>query len=194
MIVLASTSSTRQGMLKSAGVLFTAVAPDVDERALALHHPHWSPAEAAMKLAEAKAVDVSGRLTDALVIGADQVLGLGCKIYAKPSSKEQCREHLSELRDRTHSLISSVVCARSGTVVWSHTAEAQLSMRPFSDRFLDHYLDMVGPECTSSVGGYKVEGPGLQLFDRVEGDYFTILGLPLIPLLAYLRSTGEILT
>jgi septum formation protein len=194
MIVLASTSPTRQAMLRNAGFAFSAISPEVDERDLVARHPHWTPEETALKLAEAKAVDVSLRHRDAIVIGADQVLALGSKVYAKPSSIEECRQHLLELRGKSHRLISSVVCAKGGHVQWSHTAEALLEMRNFSDRFLAQYLDEMGNDCMSTVGGYKIEGPGLQLFEKIDGDHFTILGLPLMPLLAQLRSMGEIVS
>lgn len=192
MIVLASTSPTRQAMLRNAGLSFTSVSPNIDERELVARHPHWAPSETALRLAEAKALDVSTNHADAVAIGADQVLVLGSQVFAKPSSIEECRQHLLELKGRSHKLISSVVCARSGQVEWSHTAEALLRMRPFSDRFLEQYLNQIGNDCLSSVGGYKIEGLGLQLFEDVRGDHFTILGLPLIPLLGYLRMTGEI--
>lgn len=192
MIILASTSPTRQAMLKSAGLDFTAVGPAVDERDLVMHHPQWSPSETALMLAEAKAREVSNRFPQARVIGADQVLALGGRVYAKPSGRAECRQHLLELRGRTHSLISGVVCARGGKTEWSHTAEAFLTMRLFSESFLERYLDAVGTDCTSSVGGYKIEAQGLQLFEAVNGDHFTILGLPLMPLLDHLRAMGEI--
>jgi septum formation protein len=160
MIILASTSPTRQAMLRNAGLAFTAVSPQVDERELAARHPGWSPAETALKLAEAKALDVSRRHPQALVIGADQVLALGRKTYSKPSTRAQCRQQLLELKGETHQLISGVVCARGGTVEWSHTAEANLTMREFSQ--------------------------------TIEGDHFTILGLPLLHLLAHLRAVGEV--
>lgn len=194
MIVLASTSPTRQAMLRHAGLAFAAISPDVDERELVARHPDWTPEHTALKLAEAKAVDVSTRYPAAVVIGADQVLALGSKSYAKPSSIEECRQHLLELRGKSHQLISSVACAQGGIVQWSHTAEALLTMRLFSDGFLTQYLEEMGNDCMSTVGGYKVEGLGLQLFEEITGDHFTILGLPLIPLLNQLRSMGEILS
>lgn len=194
MIVLASTSPTRQAMLRNAGLAFTAISPGVDERELVARHPNWTPEDTASKLAEAKAIDISVRHPDAVVIGADQVLALGSKVYAKPSNIEECRQHLVELRGKKHQLISSVACAQGGIVKWSHTAEALLKMRPFSDRFLTRYLDEMGNDCMSTVGGYKIEGLGLQLFEEINGDHFTILGLPLIPLLKQLRSMGEILS
>jgi len=192
MIILASTSPTRKALLDNAGLSYTSVSPDVDERDLVMRHPHWSPLETALKLAEAKAVEVSVRYPQAAVIGADQVLALGAKVYAKPVNVDECRQHLLELRGKTHALISGVVCARGGKTEWSHSSEALLTMRAFSESFLAQYLHQVGADCTSSVGGYKIEGLGLQLFEEVKGDHFTILGLPLLPLLAHLRRTGDI--
>jgi septum formation protein len=192
MIILASTSPTRRALLDNAGLSYTPIAPRVDERELIARHPDWSPDETALKLAEAKAVEVSLRYPQAVVIGADQVLALGAKIYAKPSGIDECRQHLLELRGKTHALISGVVCARGGSTEWSHSSEALLTMRVFSESFLAQYLDQVGADCTSSVGGYKIEGLGLQLFEEVTGDHFTILGLPLLPLLTHLRRTGDI--
>jgi septum formation protein len=192
MIILASTSPTRQAMLNNAGLDFTAVGPEVDERALVTRNPQWSPSQTALMLAEAKACEVSSRFPEVLVVGADQVLALGSRIYAKPSGRAECRQHLLELRGRTHALVSGVVCARGGKAEWSHTASAFLTMRRFSESFLERYLDAVGTDCTSTVGGYKIEGHGLQLFEAVNGDHFTILGLPLMPLLDHLRAKGEI--
>lgn len=192
MIVLASTSPTRQAMLRSAGLSFTAAAPQVDERALVAHHPAWTPEEVAVKLAEAKAEEVSARHPGAVVIGADQVLALGNTIYSKPRDAAQCRQQLIELRGKTHALISGVVTARDGKSTWSHRDQALLTMRSFSDGFLDAYLEKTGADCTTSVGGYKIEGLGVQLFDSIKGDHFTILGLPLLALLQWLRETGEV--
>ena len=194
MIILASTSPTRRALLDNAGLAYAAVSPQVDERHLVAQHADWSPEETAMKLAEAKAIEVSTRFPDATVIGADQVLALGHKAYAKPASIEECRQHLLELRGKTHALISAVVCARGGAAVWSHSSQALLTMREFSPAFLEQYLERLGTDCTTSVGGYKIEGPGLQLFEKVDGDHFTILGLPLFPLLSYLRTAGEVVT
>lgn len=192
MIILASTSATRQATLKNAGLDFTAIAPDVDERALVSENPGWTPEQIALKLAEAKAVDVSRRHPHDIVIGADQVLALGAKVYSKPRHVTQCRAQLMELRGKTHALISGIVCARQGKAVWTFSDQALLTMRNFSEIFLDSYLKAIGDDCTTSVGGYKIEGRGLQLFESVMGDHFTILGLPLIPLLDYLRQQGEI--
>ena len=192
MIILASTSATRQSMLRSAGLTFEADSPGVDEKALVAANPHWLPRETATRLAEAKALDVSRRYPDGFVIGADQVLALGGKIYGKPRDRAHCRDQLRELRGRTHALISAVVLARNGETVWMHDDAARLTMRDFSDDFLDDYLDAIGDDCRTSVGGYKIEGRGVQLFKSVSGDHFTILGLPLVALLEKLRELGEI--
>lgn len=192
MIVLASTSATRQSMLRNAGLDFTAASPGVDERALVVANPHWHPQETALRLAEAKAVDVSRRHPAGLVIGADQVLALDRKIYGKPRDREECREQLLELRGRTHTLVSAVVLARDGKTVWTHVDGALLTMRAYTEQFIDTYLNTIGDDCTTSVGGYKIEGRGVQLFESISGDHFTILGLPLVPLLARLREAGEI--
>lgn len=194
MIILASTSPTRQSMLRNAGLSFTATAPAVDEKALVARNPQWLPGETALKLAEAKATEVSRRYPDAHVIGADQVLALEGRIYGKPHDRLECRRQLQDLRGRTHALISAVVLAHKGDLIWSHADEALLSMRDYSDAYLDTYLDAIGQDCTSSVGGYKIEGHGVQLFRSVRGDHFTILGLPLVPLLETLRAVGEIAT
>ena len=192
MLILASTSATRQTMLRNAGLDFTATAPEVDEGALVAANPRWMPRETALRLAEAKAIDVSRRNPGAHVIGADQVLALGNKVFGKPRNRAHCRTQLQELRGQTHVLISAVVLATDGTTTWTYTDEAQLVMRNFSDEFLDAYIDAIGDDCTTSVGGYKIEGRGVQLFQSISGDHFTILGLPLVPLLARLREAGEV--
>ncbi len=127
-----------------------------------------------------------------MVIGADQVLALGDRIYGKPVDRAQCREQLKDLRGRPHALISAVALAGHGKILWSHTDQATLTMRNCSDSFIEAYLDAIGDDCTTSVGGYKIEGRGVQLFQSVVGDHFTILGLPLVPLLERLRVAGEI--
>ena len=194
MIILASTSATRQAMLRNAAIQFSVESPRVDERQVAADNPGWTPKDAALGLAAAKAREVSFRRPEALVIGADQILTLGSRIYSKPADREACRTQLLELRGQTHNLISSGVCARNGEIVWTHTDTARLRMRNFSDSFLEDYLTILGSDVTTSVGGYKIEGLGVQLFETVEGDHFTILGLTLLPLLSYLRSAREIET
>lgn len=189
-LILASTSRIRGELLGKAGIAFDAVAPDVDETVLKRQSPGLSPGDLALKLAAAKAVSVANRYPGALVIGADQVLNLDGRAFDKPESSETARRQLSDLRGRRHVLETALCCAQDGRIVWQHLGQAGLIMRDFSEQFLTDYLRDVGPDVTTSVGGYKLEGRGAQLFDRIEGDYFTILGLPLLPLLDFLRRKG----
>jgi septum formation protein len=192
MIILASTSTTRQVMLKNAGVSFDSVRPEVDERALIAQNSEWAAQDIALELAAAKAREVSNRFPETVVVGADQVLALGQVIYSKPRNIDECIKQLSELRGKSHRLISGVACARANKVFWTATDVATLQMRNFSDEFLHDYIAKNNASCTMSVGGYQIEGLGLQLFDRIEGNYFTILGLPLMQLLEQLRQLGEL--
>jgi septum formation protein len=191
-LILASASSTRQAMLRVAGVEFAVDVAAIDETSVleALEAEKAKPRDAADLLAEMKALKVSAKHPGALVIGADQILSLGSKFFAKPANLAAAREQLQELRGQTHHLTSAVVVARDGNVIWREVREAKLTMRPFSDTFLDNYLKNVGPSALSSVGGYQIEALGAQLFSRIDGDYFTILGLPLLPLLDMLRTQG----
>lgn len=191
-VILASKSTARQAMLRAAGLVFRLETPDVDERALTL-----SPvraAEMALKLAEAKAQAVSTMFADAIVIGGDQTLALGdCQIY-KVDDAHAARQVLFDLRGKAHELHSAAAIAIHGEIRWSHASTARLFVRQFSDAWLDRYLSDAGDVLTQSVGAYAFEGRGIQLFDKVEGDYFTILGLPLLPLLAELRRLGVLTT
>jgi septum formation protein len=193
-IVLASGSRARREMLAAAGVHFTVQAADVDEPAIRgqMHEidPHVEPKKVAAVLAAAKAADVSGKRPHSLVIGADQVLALGDALLNKAPSVEKAREALRRLRGRTHELHSAVAFAENGKVTWAHVGTARLTMRDFSDAFLDEYLTRAGDRVGQSVGAYELEGLGVQLFERIEGDYFTILGLPLLPVLGELRARG----
>ena len=191
-IILASTSPIRRQLLERAGIEFHCIQPQVDERALVSHHQEWSPETIASELSAAKALDVSARNPDHLIIGADQVLAYRQGAFSKPASLEQCRQQLLTLRGNRHTLISAVTCATQGAIVWNHTSEASLHMRFFTTEFLDHYLATLGADCLTSVGGYKLEALGVQLFNHIDGDYFTVLGLPLLPLLSYLRQIGAI--
>ena len=197
-LVLASTSPFRRRMLQAAGLSFSAIAPEVDEsvlkRELASARPPAGASDVAAALARAKALAVSARVPSALVIGADQVLALGDELFDKPGDRPSTRDQLQRLRGRQHQLHTAVVLAERGDIVWSRTEVATLRMRPFSDAYLDDYLAEAGPSVLNTVGGYEIEGRGIQLFERVEGDHFTIIGLPLLPLLAELRHRRVIAT
>jgi septum formation protein len=191
-VILASTSPIRQSVLHRAGVAFTVRAPLTDETQVKKTLGAMKPKDVAMALAEAKAGSISGQDAADLVIGADQVLELDGAIFDKPKDMAEARLHLSALRGKAHELHSALACARNGKIIWRCMRTARLFMRKFSDAFLDSYLERMGAEATRSVGAYKLEGEGIQLFEVVDGDYFTILGLPLLPLLAFLRAQGEI--
>jgi septum formation protein len=191
-LILASKSAARAAMLRQAGLAVDLVPADVDERALdeALAREGRDPAAIARALGEAKALAVSRAHPDAVVIGADQTLALGPRRFSKPASMAAARDALVALRGRTHHLHSGVAVARGGEIVFSDVASAAMTMRPFSDAFLDAYLAGAGERLLSSVGCYQLEAEGIQLFERIEGDYFTILGMPLLPLLSALRAQG----
>lgn len=193
-LVLASTSATRQRILRAAGLRFTAEASYVDETSVieSLAAERAKPRDVADALAELKAVKISNRHPEATVIGADQVLSLGTEMFQKPGGRDQARAQLLRLRGRTHVLSSAVCVARGGSVVWRVVEEARLTMRAFSDEFLDAYLVDAGEDILGSVGAYHVEGLGVQLFSKVEGDVFTIQGLPLLPLIDFLRTHGMV--
>jgi septum formation protein len=193
-IVLASGSPFRKAMLEHAGVAVEAVPADLDERALEapLKDSGASPEDVAMVLAEAKAVDVSERRPDALVLGCDQTLSLGNEILHKPADMEEARRRLLALSGKTHNLNSAAVLARDGKVLWRHVGVASLTMRDLDPAFVGRHLARVGVRALQSVGAYQIEGEGIQLFERVEGDHFTIIGLPLLAVLAELRRLGAI--
>ena len=194
-LVLASTSASRATLLRNAGVVFTAKAPGVDEDAAkaALLGEGSGPRDIADALAELKAIRVSARMPG-LVIGADQTLDLDGELMDKASTLDEARDRLRRLRGRRHRLHAGVVVARNGEPIWREVSTATLEMRDFSDAFLDDYLDRLGPGVLSSVGCYHLEGEGVQLFHRIEGDYFGILGLPLTGLLDLLRRHGALVT
>ncbi|WP_404925783.1 Maf-like protein [Mesorhizobium sp. ORM16] len=193
-IILASGSAFRKAMLLGAGIDVEAVAPDVDERALEapLQGSGASPEDVALVLAEAKATEVSERRPGALVLGCDQTLSLGDEVFHKPGDMEGARRHLLALSGRTHQLNSAAVLVRDGEVLWRHVGIASLTMRKLDPAFIGRHLARVGSRALSSVGAYQVEGEGIQLFEKIEGDHFTIVGLPLLPLLAELRTLGAI--
>jgi septum formation protein len=192
-LILASGSATRRKMLEDAGVPVVVEKPRVDEEAVkaGLRAEGLAPREQADALAEVKALSVS-RLRSGLVLGADQMLALGDQAFDKPANRAEARAQLQALRGKTHALMTAAVIARDGQAIWRHVDAPRLSMRSFSDAFLDDYLDRVGEGALASVGGYQLEGLGAQLFSRIDGDYFSVLGLPLMPLLSYLRDIGEI--
>lgn len=195
-LLLASASPFRRRLLEAAGVRFRVVAANVDEAALkhrlAADGSAIGPSSVSEALAAAKAGAVSSAFPESLVVGADQVLALGDEVFDKPGDLAGLRAQLERLRGRTHRLFSAVALAQEGKVVWSMVDCATLTMRNFSNAFLDAYLTESGDDLCRIVGGYEIEGPGIQLFDRVEGDYFTIIGLPLVPLLAELRAHGVV--
>jgi len=192
-LVLASTSAARRQMLASAGVPHEAIAPRVDELALkeSLGARGLGGRETADALAEVKAVKVSQRLPGALVLGADQILATQDRqLLDKPESRDDAAAQLRLLRGSVHKLISAAVIALDGQPVWRAVDQAELAMRHFSDAYLDQYLDREWPEISGCVGCYRLEGMGVQLFSRVRGNYFTVLGLPLLPVLDFLRIRG----
>lgn len=190
-LVLASGSAARRRMLEAAGLAFEVDAPRVDEEAAkaSCRAAGMAPRDQADALAELKALAVSNRRSG-FVIGADQMLALEGEVFDKPKSPAEAREHLLRLRGRTHALITAVVVAREGAIIWRLIDTPQLTMRAFSDAFLDNYFARAGEHVLASVGAYQLEGLGAQLFERVEGDFFSVLGLPLLPLLAFLREHG----
>ncbi len=189
-LVLASRSEGRRAVLAAAGIAVQVCPADIDEREIEARAGTRSPSEVALLLARAKAAAVAARLRGRLVLGADQTLALGARLFAKPANLAAGRDQLKDLRGRTHELHSALVLARDKTVLFEHCEIARLTMREFSDGFLESYLEDVGPAVTASVGGYQIEGIGIQLFERIDGDHFTILGLPLLRLLHYLRREG----
>lgn len=193
-IILASGSPFRKSMLANAGVAFTALLPDVDERALEapLEGSGVTPGEVALILAEAKAANVSENNPGALVLGCDQTLALYDTIFHKPRDMEEARRHLLDLSGKTHHLNSAAVLVRNGETLWRHVSTAGLTMRQLEPAFIGRYLARAGEKALSSVGAYQIEGEGIQLFEKIEGDYFTIVGLPLIPVLGALRQFGAI--
>ncbi|HUB84991.1 MAG TPA: Maf family nucleotide pyrophosphatase [Rhizomicrobium sp.] len=193
-LILASASTSRAKILRNAGVDFTVEPAHVDEDAVkdsmrAAKQSHRAVADA---LAELKAQRVSSQYPQDFVIGADQVLSFNGWLVSKCTTMAEARNLLSELRGKSHELLSAVVLAKGGSVIWRHVEKATLTVREFSGEFLDHYLETNGESLLSGVGCYRLEGDGAQLFAKMDGDYFAILGLPLIPLLSALREQGVI--
>jgi len=198
-IVLASGSASRRAMLEAAGVAFEVIRPQVDEDAVkeSLKAEGIETRGLADALAELKAISVSRRHAGRIVIGSDSIVALGAHesqggtMLDKPDSRARAAEQLRMMRGDTHRLVSAVVAARDGVPVWRHVDSAKLHVRAFSDAFIETYLDAEWPAISGCVGCFRIEGPGVQIFSRVEGSQFTILGMPLLPLLGWLRDIGE---
>ncbi len=189
-LILASRSSARRSVLEAAGIPIEARPADIDERGLEAAASASAAGTVAQLLAREKAAVVARSHPARLVLGADQVLALGQERFAKPANRATARAQLQRLCGRTHELHSAITMVQHPTVLFEHVSTARLTMRPCSDRYLDLYLDAIGPAATASVGAYQVEGVGIQLFEKLDGDYFTILGLPLMPVLDFLRKHG----
>jgi septum formation protein len=191
-LVLASASAARRALLEGAGLRFETQAAAVDEAAIkeSAQAEAIPPADAALMLADAKAERVARRHPEALVIGCDQLLVCEGAWFDKPVDPAAARAHLLALRGKTHELVTAVVCHRDGARIWQHVATPRLTMRAFSDAFLAAYLALEGDRLLGSVGAYRLEGPGIHLFSRVQGDHAAILGLPLAELLGFLRQHG----
>ncbi|MEM9178625.1 MAG: Maf family protein [Pseudomonadota bacterium] len=187
-IILASGSASRRSLLAGAGVQAQSIKPNVDEDAAkkAMRSEGLSVSNQAMRLAEMKAVKVSSQV-QGLVIGGDQMLNLEGEAFDKPINLEGAAKHLKKLSGKTHTLETAIVIAESGEPIWRHMARPHLTVRTLSDAFIDSYIKSCGPPLLTTVGAYQLEGLGAQLFSKIEGDYFSILGLPLLPLLDYLR-------
>ena len=189
-LVLASKSAIRHAILRDAGIPVAVEPADIDERAIEQRSAEQDAGELAAVLAREKARTVAARRPGRLVLGADQTLALGERRFSKPADRAGARRQLAALRGQTHELHSAVALVRGSSVLFEHREVARLTMRSFSDQFLEAYLDAAGAAVTASVGAYQLEKVGIQLFERIEGDHFTILGLPVLPLLEFLRSAG----
>lgn len=192
-LVLASRSSARQALLSAAGIPIEVQAADIDERELETQAASLDPSAIAALLAREKAAAVERHHPGRLVLGADQMLALDGRRFAKPADRGAARAQLRALSGRTHELHSAIAFVHNAAIVFEHVAVARLTMRALSDQFLDQYLDAAGSAVMQSVGAYQIEGLGIQLFDRLEGDYFTVLGLPLMAVLDFLRHRGCLL-
>ena len=187
-LILASQSPARQTLLANAGIKFEAVPARIDERALQQASRLTAPGDIAALLAHEKSLFVSAQLSGRFVVGADQTLALGSRLFSKPAGRAQAAEQLRALAGGTHELHSAVAVARDGKILFAGVTSARMTMRRLADIEIEAYLDQAGEAVTASVGAYQLEGLGVHLFERIEGDHFTILGLPLLPLLGFLRS------
>lgn len=194
-LILASKSASRQAMLSAAGVPFAAIGSQVDEEAAKASLARLSPRDLADALAELKAVKVSYLAPQALVLGSDSLVALadGTRLD-KPESPEEAAEHLRRMSDGVHELWSAAVMAEAGRPVWRQVERARLHVRPLSPSFIDAYLGGEWPAIAGCVGCFRLEGPGVQLFSKIDGDHFTVLGMPLVPVLGYLRTRGVLLS
>ncbi|PCJ87247.1 MAG: septum formation protein Maf [Hyphomicrobiales bacterium] len=194
-LVLASKSPIRAALLRNAGLKIITCAANIDERAVeAALGRDVDPEDVALVLAEAKALDVANAYPDTLIIGADQTLSCDAEIFHKAGDENELRKNLLALSGRTHALNAAIVLVKNGETLWRYNAQAHLTMRTLSPQFIGRYIAQTLPDSLQSVGGYQLEGLGAQLFEKIEGDYFTILGLPLLPLLARLRQDDIIIS
>jgi septum formation protein len=189
-LVLASRSVARRTLLEAAGIPIALCPADIDERGLEAQARLQDPAAVATLLAREKAAFVAKSHPGRLVLGADQTLALAAERFSKPADRSAARAQIKELAGRTHALHAAIAFVQDGAVLFTHVETARMTMRPFTDAFIDRYLDAVGDAALTSVGGYQLEGLGVQLFERIDGDYFTILGLPLLRALDFLRRHG----
>ena len=191
-LILASQSRYRAGLLDNAGLRFSALPAHIDEAVVKRQGQAevWSADRTALRLATLKAGKIAATAPDALVIGCDQILVCGDDWFDKPEDVAEARRHLQRLRGRSHVLMTAVICQRGDAILWQHVATPRLTMRMFSDDFLEAYLAEEAAHVTSTVGAYRLEGPGQQLFAAIEGEYSAIIGLPLLPLFGFLREFG----
>jgi septum formation protein len=191
-LILASQSAARRMLLAGAGITFDAAPADIDERGIQQRSNLTAPGDIAALLAEQKAAFVSLRHPGRYVVGADQTLSVGDRLFNKPAGRDQAAQQLRDLAGKTHELHSAIAVACDGATLFSHVSVAHMTMRQLDDTAIDAYLDAAGDKVTTSVGAYQLEGLGVHLFELIEGDHFTILGLPLLPLLKFLRGEGMI--
>ena len=189
-LILASQSRARQTLLGEAGIEFVAIPADIDERAVQQSAALVAPGDVAAHLAREKALAIAQSEPGRYVVGADQTLAVGATLFTKPTGRAEAAEQLRALAGRVHELHSAVVVARDGNILFEDVRVARMTMRQLSEAQIAAYLDEAGERVTTSVGAYQLEGLGVHLFERIDGDHFTILGLPLLPLLAFLRRQG----